>query len=80
MYPWNGSMGPQFERTFRPNFLAGLRKRWDDYSSLYRHLMGQDPGGMPPTTAAQLAANANHLNPTIVHPGGCIDSQRSQAH
>ena len=63
-------MGPPFERTFKPNFMAGLRKRWDDYSSLYRHMHGQDPGGMPPSTAAQLAINPNHLNATIVHPGG----------
>ena len=68
--PWMGAMGPPFERTFRPDFMAGLRKRWDDYSSLYRHLMGTDPGGMPPTTAAQLAVNPNHLNATVVHPGG----------
>ena len=71
-------MGPAFERTFRPNFLAGLRKRWDDYSSLHRHLMGTDPGGMPPTTDAQLAANPNHLNPRIAHPGGnAADRQKS---
>ena len=68
--PWNGAMGPSFERKFKPDFLAGTRKKWDDYSSLYRHLMGTDPGGMPPTTAAQLAINANHLNATIAHPGG----------
>ena len=29
--PWMGGMGPPFERTFRPDFLAGLRKKWDDY-------------------------------------------------
>ena len=74
--PWNGAMGPAFERTFKPNFLAGIRKRWDDYSSLYRHLMGSDPGGMPPTTAAQLALDANHLNPNTPHPGNATKSMR----
>lgn len=44
-------MGPAFERKLKPDFLAGIRKKWDDYSSLHRHLMGQDPGGMPPTRA-----------------------------
>ena len=39
------------------NFLAGLRKRWDDYSSLYSHLMGD--------RAAQMY---NHLNFNNLHP------------
>ena len=72
-------MGPPFERTFKPNFMAGLRKRWDDYSSLYRHLHGQDPGGMPPSTAAQLAVNPNHLNATIAHPGGNAAARQKSA-
>ena len=77
--PWNGAMGPPFERVFKPNFLAGLRKRWDDYSSLYRHLHGQDPGGMAPSTAAQLAVNANHLNATNAHPGGNAAARQKSA-
>ena len=72
-------MGPPFERTFKPNFMAGLRKRWDDYSSLYRHMQGQDPGGMPPSTAAQLAINANHLNATNAHPGGNAAARQKSA-
>ena len=74
--PWNGAMGPPFERTFKPDFLAAIRNNWDDYSSLHRHLIGVDPGGMPPTTAAQLAVNPNHLNNVIAHPGNATKSAR----
>jgi len=34
----------------------------DDYASLTDHLDGMDPHGIPPTDAAQLAANAMHVN------------------
>ena len=40
---------------------------------------GLDPGGMPPSTAAQLAINANHLNATNAHPGGNAAARQKSA-
>ena len=60
--PWDGQRGPFFERNWLPDMLSGLGGVTDDYASLTDHLDGMDPHGVPPTDAAQLAANAMHVN------------------
>ena len=60
--PWDGQRGPYFERNWLPDMLSGLGGVTDDYASLTDHLDGMDPHGVPPTDAAQLAANAMHVN------------------
>ena len=47
--------------------LAGFR---DKFSNLARHLQGQDYGSVLPSTAAQIAASATHVNRIVAHPGG----------
>jgi len=60
--PWDGQRGPFFERNWLPDMLSGLGGVTDDYASLTDHLDGMDPHGVPPTDAAQLAANPMHVN------------------
>ena len=76
--PWHGERGRDFERRFWPAFTNGLRGKTDDYCSLYDHSSGRDPGGIPPSTAAQIAANAGHINPVNAHLG-TADAQRKSA-
>ena len=42
---------------------GNLRGKTDEYCSLYDHSAGKDPGGRPPSTAAQITAAAGHINP-----------------
>ena len=60
--PWYGNAGPAYMRVFRPAFMAGLRGKGDDFGTLYDHLRGDVPGGVLPPTAAELAADPDHLN------------------
>ena len=76
--PWLGQAGPPFERVFAPAFKAGLLGRSDEFGSYAEHMLGTDPGGVPPPTAAQLAADANHVNAAIAHMGGAADVRKSQ--
>ena len=76
--PWHGERGRDFERRFWPAFTNGLRGKTDDYCSLYDHSSGRDPGGIPPSTAAQIAAAAGHINPVNAHLG-TADAQRKSA-
>ena len=48
--------GVHFVRTFSPAFKAGLAVKRDKFSNLKMHLNGQDPGGTPAMTPAQIAA------------------------
>ena len=63
-------MGPDWESIFEPAFRGGLGSHKDDYDNLQRHLKGTDIGGIPPSTAAQVAANAEHLNAFTAHDSG----------
>ena len=76
--PWYGERGRDFERRFWPAFTNGLRGKTDDYCSLNDHAAGRDPGGRPPSTAAQIAAAAGHINPVNAHLGNA-DAQRKSA-
>ena len=76
--PWLGQAGAPFERVFAPAFKAGLLGRNDEFSSYDEHMRGTDPGGIPKPTAAQLAANANHVNVVIAHQGNAADIRKSQ--
>ena len=60
--PWSGSAGADYERVFKPDWLSLARRKTDDYGSWYEHIMGTLPGCSRPPTAAQIAANANHVN------------------
>lgn len=68
--PYSGRMGPDWESIFEPAFRGGLGSHKDDYDNLQRHLKGTDIGGIPPSTAAQVAANAEHLNAFTAHDSG----------
>ena len=68
--PYSGRMGPEWESIFEPAFRGGLGSHKDDYDNLQRHLKGTDIGGIPPSTAAQVAANAEHLNAFTAHDSG----------
>ena len=59
MEPWHGAMGVAFERHFLPDMEAVWRAESDDFADLHEHMHGRDPGGVPPPTAADIAANAN---------------------
>ena len=67
--PWNGERGPSWMEVFEKDFISGLGEINDDYTNLKQVLFGQDPGGVPATTAAQLAANPAHINPANAHQG-----------
>ena len=68
--PWLGKAGAEYERTFEPNFLASVGAHIKDkYSNAARHLVGKDPGGITPPTAAALAANANDPGTRNNHRG-----------
>ena len=70
--PYTGNMGPDWESIFEPAFRGGLGSQKDDYDNLQRHLRGGDIGEIPPSTAAQIAANAEPL-PHVRHVGRCHD-------
>ena len=77
--PWLGVKGPSFTITFEPEFTAGLAKVKDKFASLKQHLHGKDPGARPPVTAAQLAANPNHVSPARAHAGVAAEVRDSTA-
>ena len=76
--PWLGAVGPPFERKFVPDFQNGVRGRSDEWSNLMEHLQGTDPGGMVSPSAAQLAANPNHLNASNPHAGTAPEVRKSR--
>jgi hypothetical protein len=75
--PLYGDRGPSFTRVFSPAFIAGLGKQRDKFTTIKRHLAGSDPGAVPPSTAAQLAAAAGHANAAIVHQGAAAEARES---
>ena len=76
--PYFGATGPAWERIFSKDFLAAARSKSDKFSNMHEHSQGRDPGGMRTPTAAQLAANPNHLNVARGHAGGAADVRESQ--
>ena len=67
--PWFGKKGSDFERLFWPDFTAALGGESDEFCTLAKHLRGTDPGNVPRSTPAQLAANPQHVNAGIPHAG-----------
>ena len=65
--PWYGERGAPFVRKFKPSFVNGLGNKRDKVATLRQHLKGSDPGSRSPVTAAQLAANPNHVNAVNNH-------------
>jgi len=59
---WDGARGYSFENKFEPEFLRGLGKFNDGFVTAAMHLQGVGPGSVPPTTQAQLAVTADHVN------------------
>ena len=71
--PWYGEKGPKFTRRFALDFMSALGTQRDKFATIRDHMKGRDPGGIPPTAAAQLAAG--HVNPKINHPGGTLGTE-----
>ena len=67
--PYYGDKGPAFERVFKPAFFTGIAAKGDKFANLADHLRGVDPGGVKPSTSAQLTNNANHVNARNEHQG-----------
>ena len=55
-----------------PAFLVAIGTKRDKFSNCKAHLSGNDPGGVRPSTAAQLRANPLHINATNPHPAHAI--------
>ena len=53
--PWYGEKGPKFTRRFALDFMSALGTQRDKFATIRDHMKGRDPGGIPPTAAAQLA-------------------------
>ena len=74
-----GERGRAFTLTFRPACAeAGLAEKKDKFSNQRQHLFGRDPGGIRPPTAAQLAADANHVNAMRAHQGQAAEICESE--
>ena len=69
--PWYGERGPAFTVIFWPDLTAALGARRDKFATLAQHLLGTDRGGLPPSTANQIAANPQHVSFIVPHlPAG----------
>ena len=77
--PFHGERGPKFERKFEPEFLSGVARVTDKFSNLKLHILGQDVGGVRPTSQAQLAVNPAHINGVRAHPGAPNSAERRES-
>ena len=46
--PYHGEEGPKWSRTFKPDFISGLGTVTDKFSSIAKHIVGRDVGGIQP--------------------------------
>ena len=77
--PWHGERGLLFSEKFIVNFKAGLMEKSDDYCTYEQHLSGHCPGGIVKPSAAQLLADAAHVNVPRPHQGNASEVRKSEA-
>ena len=46
--PYHGEEGPKWSRVFKPDFISGLGTVTDKFSSIAKHIVGRDVGGVQP--------------------------------
>ena len=68
--PYTGGVGPSFTRVFMPAFMIAIGTKRDKFSNCKAHLSGTDPGGVRPSTAAQVRANPLHFSQPNPHNYG----------
>ena len=63
--PYHGEEGPKWSRTFKPDFISGLGSVTDKFSSIAKHIVGKDIGGVQPFAP-------RFLDPAAVGPGAGV--------
>ena len=86
--PYHGEEGPKWSRTFKPDFISGLGTVTDKFSSIAKHIVGRDVGGIQPFAPRLLDPAAPGPNagalvgcaPVVrAHAGGAAEVRESTA-
>ena len=68
--PYHGEEGPKWSRIFKPDFISGLGTVTDKFSSIAKHIVGRDVGGIQPFSPRFLDPRALGLG-----AGALVNSQ-----
>ena len=87
--PYHGEEGPKWSRIFKPDFISGLGTVTDKFSSIAKHIVGRDVGGIQPFAPRLLDPAAPGPNAgalvgcapvvTRAHAGGAAEVRESRA-
>ena len=86
--PYHGEEGPKWSRIFKPDFISGLGTVTDKFSSIAKHIVGRDVGGIQPFAPRLLDPAAPGPNagalvgcaPVVrAHAGGAAEVRESRA-
>ena len=87
--PYHGEEGAKWSRVFKPDLISGLGTVTDKYSSIAKHIVGRDVGGIQPFAPRLLDPAAPGPNAgalvgcapvvTRAHAGGAAEVRESRA-